>query len=550
MMNRSLARGRFALVFVLLLVTRVGVAVKTVAAHSPATVCDPGALTAPPLEGVRITGATSIPAGQFTPPRATTALRNLPAFCRIEAQVTPREEPRPSLITFEVWVPSAWNGKLVTTGNGGYSNALSYRDMANALAQGYAVVGGDTGHQSAADDLLWGQGHPERIADWGTRSVHAITVASKAIVQRVGSTGGVGQVPRRTYFYGCSTGGHQAYAEMQRYPADFDGVIAGAPGNNRVRLNIGFLWQYLANHREGNGELVVPARKLPLLTQRAVAACDANDGVTDGVVDDPRTCRFDPSVLQCSGEDRPDCLTSEQVGAVKRMYAGARNPRTGETIYPGWPLTSEALTVSADGAPMSGWHQYWGAGEPTRANFWRAWLFDDPKWNPRSFDFDRDVALAEQRLGPLVDHTSVDLAAFKSRGGKAIVFQGWQDPVVNAVDTIAYYERLRARQGAQAATDEFFRLFLVAGMGHCGGGTGAVSFGNGGEAPPVMDADHDLLMALDAWVERGRAPERLIASKVAAGRVTRTRPLCTYPRRATYSGSGSTDRAENFVCRP
>lgn len=401
--------------------------------------------------------------------------------------------------------------------------------------------------RSMLDNLLWGQTHPERIADWGTRSVHAITVAARPVVQHIG-----GRAPRRSYFYGCSTGGHQAYAEMQRYPDDFDGVVAGAPGNNHVRLNVGFLWQYLANHREGTGELIVPARKLPLLTQRAVAACDANDGVTDGVVDDPRTCRFDPATLQCTGEDRPDCLTHDQVGAVTRMYAGARNPRTGETIYPGWPPTSEALTVSVDGAPLSGWHQYWGAGEPTRANFWRAWLFDDPTWNPWRFDFDRDVALAERRLGPLVDHTSVDLAAFKSRGGKAIVFQGWQDPVVNALDTVAYYERLRTRQGSQAATDESFRLFLVAGMGHCGGGTGAVSFGNGGEKPPVVDADHDLLMALDAWVENGHAPDRVIASRVttaAPGGVSRTRPLCAFPRRATYTGSGSTDRAENFVCR-
>lgn len=557
-MNDPLARELSAIAAAVLLATGLHATAGTAAAQAaPASAsCDLATLSGVPLERARITGATPVTAGAFTPPQATTPLRDLPAFCRIEAQATPSDDSR---ITFEVWVPSPWNGKLVTTGNGGYSNALSYRDMANALAQGYAAAGGDAGHQSATDDLLWGQGHPERITDWGSRSVHAITVPAKRIIEHV-----AGRAPRRAYFYGCSTGGHQAYAEMQRYPQDFDGVIAGAPGNNRVRLNVGFLWQFLANRRKGTDALIVPVSKLPLLTQHAVAACDANDGVTDGVVDDPRTCRFDPATLSCQGTDGPGCLTAEQVDAVKRMYGGARNPRTGDVIYPGWPPTSEALTLSADGTPASGWHQYWGAREPTRANFWRAWSFNDAAWDPWQFDFDADVARADQRVGPLVDQNSVDLSAFKARGGKAIVYQGWQDPVVNAIDTIAYYERLRTQQGSQAATDEFFRLFLVAGMGHCGGGTGAVSFGNGGERPPVVDADHDLLMALDAWVEHGRAPQRIVATKFTAitgiaanaavtasaqSRVARTRPLCTYPRRAVYDGSGSTDLAENFVCQ-
>ncbi len=530
-------------VVVALWVTSSQVAGRGATGQSATAGCDLATASGVALAGARVTGAAPVAAGAFTPRPAAAPLRDLPAFCRIEAEATPSADSR---VTFEVWIPSPWNGKIVTTGNGGYGNGLSYRDMANALTQGYAAVGGDTGHQTAADDLLWGRNHPERVTDWGSRSIHAIIVPARRIVERM-----AGRPPRRAYFYGCSTGGHQAYAEMQRYPQDFDGVIAGAPGNNRVRLNVGFLWQFVANRRQGRGALIVPAAKLPLITRAAVAACDANDGVTDGVVDDPRRCGFDPTVLSCAGGERPDCLTDEQVGALKQMYAGARNPRTGAVIYPGWPPTSEALTVSADGAPVSGWHQYWGAAEPTRVNFWRAWLFDDPAWDPWRFDFDGHVALADQVLGPLVDQTSPDLSAFQSRGGKAIVYQGWQDPVVNAIDTIAYYERLRDRQGSQAATDAFFRLFLVAGMGHCGGGTGAVSFGNGGP-PPVVDADHDLLMALDAWVDQGRAPERIIAAGLPAGApngAVRTRPLCAYPRRATYVGTGSTDLAENFVCR-
>lgn len=506
------------------------------------SVCERSALDSLELPGVQFRAVVPIAAGAFTPPRASTPLVDVPAFCRVSAVTTPAPE---TTVEFEVWVPTPWNGKIVTTGNGGYSNALSYRDMVNALRQGYATIGGDTGHQTATpDDLLWGASHPARIAEWGSHSIHSITVPGKRIVERLG-----GAAPRRAYFYGCSTGGHQAYAEMQRYPEDFDGVIAGAPGNNRVRLNAGFLWQFLANRRRGaEAEPILPAHKLPAITKAVVAACDGLDGVTDGVIDDPRRCAFDPASMLCTSSDGPGCLTQPQVEAFARMSRGAQNPRTGEQIYPGWPRGSEALTTLPDGRPSSGWHQYWGGAEPTRVNFWRYWLFSDPRWDWWSFDFDRHMSLADETLGSLIDQNSVVLDTFKRRGGKAVVFQGWQDPVVNALDTIAYVDRLRARQGP-TETDGFFRLFLVPGMGHCGGGTGATVFGNSGERPPVVDVDHDLLMALDAWVEQGRVPERLIAARVENGRTTRTRPLCAYPKRAVYAGAGSTDDAASFVCR-
>ena len=449
--------------------------------------------------------------------------------CRVEASVSAAPG---SLINFEVWVPDGWNRKLVVTGNGGYGNTPSTRDMLRAVAAGYAAIGGDTGHQGPApDDLLWGAGHPERIIDWGSRSIHAITGPGRRIVELAG-----GQTIRRAYFDGCSTGGHQAYAEIQRYPQDFDGVVAGAPGNNRVRLNAGFLWQFLANRRRGDTDAtIIPSSKLPMITKAIVAACDANDGVTDSVVDDPRSCRFDPASLQCKAGDEPGCLTSEQVGALNKMYAGAKNPRTGEQIYPGWPKSSEALTVSANGLPQSGWQQYWGSSEPTRVNFWRHWVFANPSWDLWSFDFDRHLAEADEKVGRLVDQVNPDLSAFKARGGKAIVYQGWQDPVVNAIDTIAYYERVRERQGSQQEIDRFFRLFMVPGMGHCSGGPGATAF--------------DALAALDAWVEKGVAPDRIMASRVVDGAVVRTRPLCPYPQKAVYTGSGSSDDAANFVCR-
>jgi len=507
------------------------------------TACDIATLRRLGTEGTAIREAAVVPPGGAVQPGRPTALTSGPAFCRVRGSVSPEKN---SLINFEVWVPGAWNGKIVVTGNGGYGNALSTRDMAYALSQGYAAAGGDTGHQTPTpDDLMWGVGHPERILDWGTRSIHAITGPARRVAEAV-----AGKPVQRAYYYGCSTGGHQGYAEIQRYPQDFDGVIAGAPGNNRVRLNAGFLWQHLANHRKGDAsQPIIPPAKLPLITNAVVAACDANDGVTDGVVDDPRLCRFDPAGLLCTADDRPDCLTRDQLDALNRIYAGARNPRTGEQVYPGWPKSSEALTVTPDGRPGSGWHQYWGTSEPARANFWRHWVFEDPAWDWWSFDFDRHLELADRKVGRLIDQVDADIRAFRARGGKAIVYQGWQDPVVNALDTIAYVERVRELAGSQQETDRFFRLFLVGGMGHCGGGTGATNFGNQGAPSPVVDADHDLLMALDRWVEQGVPPARIVASRVVSGMSVRTRPLCPYPQKATYTGRGSPDDAANFVCR-
>ena len=355
---------------------------------------------------------------------------NVPSYCRVEATVTTSPD---SVVNFEVWIPQDWNGKIVVTGNGGYSNAINVRDMAHALSQRYAAAGGDTGHQTPTpDDLLWGVDHPERIIDWGTRSIHAISGPSRRIVERVQGSG-----PRRAYFYGCSTGGHQGYAEIQRYPEDFDGVIAGAPGNNRIRLNTGFLWQFLSNHRRDSTAAIISASKLPLITNAVIAACDADDGVKDGVIDDPRSCRFDPATIECKAEET-ECLSPAQVAALRKMYEGPKNSRTGAQLYPGWPVSSEALTVSPQGSPLSGWQQYWGNTEPTRAAFWRHWVFRDPNWDWWSFDFDRHIVLADERVGGMIDQMNPDISAFKARGGKAIVYHGWQDPVSNALDTIAY----------------------------------------------------------------------------------------------------------------
>ncbi len=199
--------------------------------------------------------------------------------------------------------------------------------------------------------------------------------------------------------------------------------------------------------------------------------------------------------------------------------------------------------------PLSGWQLYWGTTAPTRAAFWSRWVFEDPSWNWWAFDFDRDLQRADEKIGTLVDHVNPDIAPFKNRRGRAIVYQGWQDPVANPIDTVAYYERVRARQGSQAETDKFFRLFMVPGMGHCAGGTGATNFGNQNAPASIVDAQHDILTALDAWVERDTPPDRIVASRIVDGAIVRTRPLCPYPRKARYKGNGSTDDAANFVCQ-
>lgn len=498
--------------------------------------CDAAALASVGLGGASLVSAAPVAAGTYTPPGAG-AQANLPAFCRMTAQATPSAD---SLVNFEVWVPSgtAWNGKMVVTGNGGYSPFLNYGDMAHAMRQGYAVVGGDTGHQGGDPNaMFWGVGHPEKIADWGSRSIHAITVPARALV-----AGLAARDPSRAYYYGCSTGGHQAYAQIQRYPGDFDGVIAGAPGNNRTRLNVEFMHRFLSNRATGtDSPVILTPAKAALITQRAVAACDALDGVSDGVITHPPACdaaHFDVGTLQCAGADEATCLTADQVAVARKIYEGPRNRRTGEQIYPGLPVGTE-----------SGWPGYWGGSEPVRADYWRLWVFENPQWNWWTFDYDRDLAFADAKIGPLVDQNNADISAFKARGAKAIVYQGWQDPVVNAVDTIAYYDRVRALQGSQAETDAFFRLFMVPGMGHCSGGSGATHFGNQGGPSPTPSADHDLLMALDRWVEGGAAPDRLIATRVVGGAAVRTRPLCPHPRVATYSGTGSTDDAASFSCQ-
>ena len=481
-------------------------------------------LAALTIPTVTVKSANLVPAGPFTPP-ANTGQRpltvTLPAHCRIEATARPTHD---SEIKIEVWIPpvDAWNGKFEGVGNGGYSGAFGYTAMAAGLQRGYAVASTDTGH--AGDDMKFGQGHPEKVIDWAYRAIHVMTDAAKLIVRNA-----QGRFAERSYFVGCSTGGHQALSEAQRYPDDYDGIVAGAPANNRIRQTFGFVNAWIATHG-ADGKPIIPAAKLSLLTKATVESCDTNDGLKDGVIDDPRRCHFDPSKLLCKSGDDPGCLTAPQAEAARKLYDGTRNARTGETIFAGWPRGSESFGER----PIEGWGQYViNPNEPMRLDFFRYFLFHDPNWDYRTLDMERDLAYAEQKLG-FMTAVERDLTPYKKSGGKLLMYTGWADPAVPPHDTVAYYDNVVKAMGGLEKTREFFRFFLAPGMGHCSGGPGPNRF--------------DMLGALEQWVEKGVAPDRVIASRSTNGKVDRTRPLCLYPLVARHKGTGSTDEAANFAC--
>lgn len=477
-------------------------------------------LTGLTIPEVSIVSATSVAAGPLVPASGVRPL-TVPALCRVVAVATPTPD---SHINFEVWIPegSAWNGKFQGVGTGGFAGSISYGPLAEGVRRGYATASTDTGH--VGDDLTFAQGHPERIIDWGYRSIHVMTEAGKLIVRNH-----TGRFPDRAYFNGCATGGHQAMMEVQRFPADYDGVVAGNPAADRTNEILAYLWDWRATHSADGKSLVDPA-KFQLLTRSAVTACDGTDGVKDGVIDDPRQCRFDPTSLLCKSEISASCLTRVELDAVRAVYAGPKNPRTGEQIFPGWPLGSEGYGPG----PGDGWRNFLDVPEPRRVGLFRYFVFNNPAWDLWSMDWDRDVAFTNRTVG-FLNATAHDLSSFRDRGGKIVMHTGWVDPILPAPDVIKYYEDVTGAMGGREQTAAFFRLFLAPGMGHCSGGPG----------PNTLDG----LTALEAWVEKGTAPSQIIATRRGAGgEVERTRPLCVYPQVARWSGRGSSDAAENFAC--
>ena len=454
--------------------------------------------------------ATIVETGLAPTARGQPAAR-LPVYCRVKGVVRPVAG---SEIGFELWLPlgDKWTGRLQMFGNGGYSSDLPLGQMAQGLARGSVVVATDTGHKG--DDPDFALGHAQAIADWGYRAVHQSLVEAKRLTRRF-----YVRPAAHAYFNGCSTGGHQALMEAQRFPQDFDGIVAGAPGADRVRLNAAFLWQFLSNHRPGdNLHPILDQSDLALLQRASFLACHDRNGSSAGGdrsdpwLDDPTQCRFDPASLACPQKLDGACLAQEQVAAARLMYGGARDNRTNRFVTTPWLPGSE-----------KGWAAYWAdprnPAQPARVNFWRIWVFGDPDWDWWRFSYDRDLPAAQRKLGRLIDATDPDLRRYRDRGGKLLHYHGLADPVVSPLDSIRYFGRVEAVTG-EGSTADWYRLFLVPGMGHCAGGEGFWRF--------------DAQAAIEAWVEQG-APPGSIEAAGAAGQGSR--PLCPYPARA-IAGEG------------
>lgn len=473
------------------------------------------------LPNVAINSAESVTAGAFTPPpspgpgRPNPALyKSLPAFCRIMATLTPSSD---SDIKIEVWLPvSGWNNDFQAIGNGGWNGTIGYDALAEGVKRGFATAATDTGH--AGGSASFAMGHPEKLTDFAYRAVHEMTVTAKAITQDF-----YGAAPRYSYWNGCSTGGRQGLKEAQKFPADFDGIVAGAPANYQTHLHVWSVW--VAQQMNKTPDSYLPPEKLEVLHKAVVAGCDAQDGVKDGLINDPTRCHFDPKTIECKGEDLPNCLRPAQVAAVQAIYVGPKDPRTGKDIFPTFEPGSEL-----------GWNLLAGKQAASVAtDSFTYVVYKNPQWDWRTMNLDSDVAQIEKTYGTLIDATDPNMKAFFAHNGKLLLYHGWSDQAIAPLNTVNYYKTVVKNLGGEAKASKDVRLFMVPGMAHCGGGEGPNTF--------------DRMTAIQQWVEQGNAPEVMIASHMdKAGTVDRTRPLCVYPKVARYKGTGSSDDAANFTC--
>jgi hypothetical protein len=489
------------------------------------------------LADTNITRAETVASGVLEIADAGTTLRDLPAFCRVTGEFHPTSDSR---IRFEVWLPEqAWNGRLLGTGNGGFAGSIGYRQMVDYLQRGFAVSGSDAGHQGEATDGSWAWQHPEKVKDFGWRSVHLTAQRSKEIVDAF-----YGKPVEKSYFDSCSDGGREALMEAQRFPEDYDGILAGAPANAWSTLLASGATSMQALMADPNA--YIPDRKLPFIQQASLASCDALDGVKDHVIGDPAKCHFDPQALLCKGGDASDCLTQLQIDSLKRLYGGLRDGK-GNLIFPGYSMGDE-----------TGW-QDWVIGQSPGAaqgsfyveNYFRYIVSGDPTFNVLKASADDLLRESREKGAADLDATNPDLSRFAARGGKLILYHGWNDAAIPPGNTIAYYESVEKQMGA-GQTAAFVRLYMVPGMEHCLGGPGASAFGQFGIAT-ASGAKYGLFDSLSNWVEKGLPNETVIATKFGPGKngdmeTVFTRPLCTWPKVARFSGSGDPNDAANFSC--
>jgi len=477
----------------------------TLAASASAATCE--SLTSLALPHTTITSAQSANS-------AGSGSQVLPAFCRVSATIRPTSD---SDIKIEVWLPlTGWNGNLLANGNGGWSGSISPQTLAAGLMRGYASAMSDLGHEGASASFA--PGHPEKLIDFGYRGAHELAVAAKAI-----ATANYGRAPKYSYWNGCSAGGRSALMEAQRFPADFDGIVAGDPGLDWTGRAIQSVWVAQAAHKSEDS--YIPPDKYRLIHEAVLQACDARDGVKDGVLEDPTRCNFDPVELQCKGSDNLKCLTAPQVETARAIYTTVINRRTKKSVAPAFARGSEL-----GWATMAGPKPF-AIGD----SLFRYVVFEDPTWDYKTFNFDSDLESTAKAENGLLNAMNPDLSGFMDRGGKLIQYHGWSDPQIAPSSSVDYYTRVLETAGGAAKVQSSYRLFMVPGMAHCRGGDGTSNF--------------DMLSALEQWVENGKAPDRIDAARVRNVITDRTRPLCPYPQVAVYTGTGSTDEAANFSCR-
>jgi feruloyl esterase len=482
------------------------------------TDCSIAALQAKAPKGTTITAAAVVPAAD-----------DLPQYCRVDGHVAvPGNE-----VNFRLGLPAAWNGKYYFVGVGGLGGSIG--NLNAGLTRGYASASTDTGHQSS--DTSWLTNRAKEI-DYGHRGTHVTAVAAKELTSSF-----FGKPPAHSYFNGCSNGGRQALMEVQRYPTDFDGIIAGDPATGTpMQVGRALVFQHMLLQPQN----FLPIAKVELLSKATLAECDAKDGLTDGLITDPRRCTFKPETLKCAGADGPNCLTAAQVSTVNKIYSAVKTPdgktyttgfpighEGGPTGWQGWIIGRTPPTLQADGAL--------GFGEEVPSGYrlsetnmrFLALENDDPQFNWKTLKFPQDLP----RLASMTEILSPwdpDLRPYKNRGGKIIFYHGWADPAISAYGTVDYYEKMRTIVGGQRDADSFSRLYLIPGMHHCSGGPGPNTF--------------DMLTVLENWIEKGVAPASVIATHRTDGKVDRTRPLCPHPQVAAYTGSGSIDDAASFRC--
>jgi feruloyl esterase len=513
MIKRPLQRILFVIVFSLAGALAAALAPSALRAQS----CESLAKLSSPAASITL--ATTVAAGAFAPasatPGQTTAATSpyahLPAFCRVAANFKPTPD---SDIHAEIWLPlAAWNGKFVAVGSGGWGGYIGYADMADVLAKGYATCATDDGHagHGSASFIL---GHPEKFVDFAYRSEHEMTVEAKILIKAF-----YGREARYSYWSGCSGGGREGLLQAYRYPDEFNGIVVGDPAN--IRRNAWALW--LANQTFKDPAAVIPPAKYPMIHRYVLDACDANDGLKDGLIENPERCHVDFKALECNGPDAPTCLTARQVQSAQTILSPATAPN-GDVLFPRLEPGTELRWARLAGGPVPA---------DLFLNQYRYVVYQDPNWDWRTFDLARDAA-KEDAVDKDVDDINPHLAPFAKHGGKLLIYHGWADQQVAPGSSIEFYKSAAALSGDTAQSSDWIRLFMVPGMAHCWGGEGPDTF--------------DKIGALEEWVEQAKPPSRIIASHFTAGHVDRTRPLCPYPQVARYKGAGSIDDAANFAC--